>query len=259
MEILKANEAFKKSDGKMEFSYVKYFVRQDGVLYYGKWKNRHQAPETLEQLDEVRQIQTEDRGPEISSTWSVIYIKKPSLLSYADGSDLEKRILREVAVCEVLRSNPHPNIASYYGCQETHGRVSGLCFKRYNSTLLEKVNPQGLSKDRFRSSGREHVDEAIIASLDGIFQGIKHLHSLGLVHNDINPTNIMFDEYGTPILIDFDSCRKVGESLRDTETKRTYQWHDPQTDTALEKNDLDALEELRIWLIGSAQDMFLFS
>jgi hypothetical protein len=69
----------------------------------------------------------------------------------------------------------------------------------------------------------------------------------------------MFDEYGTPVIIDFDSCRKVGESLRDTETKRTYQWHDPQTDVALEKNDLDALEELKIWLIGSTQDIFLFS
>jgi hypothetical protein len=69
----------------------------------------------------------------------------------------------------------------------------------------------------------------------------------------------MFDEYGTPVIIDFDSCRKVGESLRDTETKRTYQWHDPQTDVALEKNDLDALEELKIWLIWSTQDIFLFS
>jgi serine/threonine protein kinase len=106
-----------------------------------------------------------------------------------------------------------------------------------------------LGKDRFRSSGRELVDDSIIASLDGIFQGIKHLHSLGLVHNDINPTNILFDEYGTPVLIDFDSCRKVGESLRDTETKRTHQWHDPKTDTASEKNDLGAFEELKIWLI----------
>jgi hypothetical protein len=74
----------------MEFSYIKYFIHQDGALYYRKWKNQHQAPETLEQLNEVHQIQTKDRGPEISNTWSVIYIKKLSLLSFTNRSDLEK-------------------------------------------------------------------------------------------------------------------------------------------------------------------------
>ncbi|KAE8357034.1 kinase-like protein [Aspergillus coremiiformis] len=258
MKVVQVNEAFKTVGRKFKFSYVQYFVQQDGALYHGKWHDRHQAPEALEQLDEVRQIQTEDRGPAIRSTWSLIYIKKPNLLTFASGLDLETLILNEVAVCEILRENPHPNIASYYGCEETRGLVSGLCFKRYVSTLLQKVNPQYLSKEHFRSSKREHVDAAARGSLDGILKGIKHLHSLGLVHNDINPANIMFDERDTPVLVDFDSCRKIGESLHDPKTKRTHEWHDPRVETALEKNDLDAFEELRIWLVGSVGEKFLF-
>lgn len=81
---------------------------------------------------------------------------------------------------------------------------------------------------------------------------------MALWHNDTNPANIMFDEDETPVLIDFGSCRRIGESLRSTEAKRTHQWHDPKVDTALENNDLDFFDELRTWLIGSVDDEFLF-
>ena len=67
----------------------------------------------------------------------------------------------------------------------------------------------------------------------------------------------MLDEDGTAILIDLDSCRRVGESLGETYTKRTHQWHDPRVDIALEKNDLDAWEELKTWFTGCA-DEYLF-
>ncbi|OJI96617.1 hypothetical protein ASPVEDRAFT_36015 [Aspergillus versicolor CBS 583.65] len=167
MEVIQKNEAFKRIDGQMKFSYVQIFVRQDGLLYSGKWTNRLELPKSMEDLDEVKRIPTEGRGPEVNPAWSAVYIKTPSLLAYVDGN-LEKRIAREVETCEILRKNPHPNIAAYYGYQETHGRVSGLCFKRYKSTLLETVNSQ----------------------------------RLGIVHNDINPANIMLDEDGTLILID---------------------------------------------------------
>jgi serine/threonine protein kinase len=43
-------------------------------------------------------------------------------------------------------------------------------------------------------------------------RGIQHLHSLGLIYCDINPTNILMNG-GTPIIGDFDSCRREGEKL----------------------------------------------
>lgn len=256
MEVLQKNEAFKWIDGKMKFSYVQIFVRQDGILYSGKWTNRVDSPTTLDDLQEVKRVPTEDRGPEVNPTWSAVYVKTPSLLAFVDGN-LQNQITHEVEACEILRKNPHPKIATYYGYTETHGRVSGLCFKRYTSTLLEAANPQRLGKVTFLSSGRELVKESMKSGLDGISDAIKHLHSLGLVHNDINPANIMLDEDDTLILIDFDSCRHVGESLRNTETKRTRHWHDPSVDVSLEKNDLDAFKDLQTWLTGSAEEGFL--
>ena len=95
-------------------------------------------------------------------------------------------------------------------------------------------------------------------SLGGILEGIRHLHSLGLVHNDITPSNIMLDDDGTLVLINFYSCRKVGELLRETKTKRTHGWHDPDVKTASEKNDLDAFSELQTWLFRSSVDEFQF-
>ncbi|KAJ5670451.1 kinase-like protein [Penicillium maclennaniae] len=164
MEILQKNEAFKEIDGKMKFSYVQIFVWQDGILYSGKWTHRSDMPKSLENLQEVSQILTEDRGPEVSKTWSAVYIKTPRHLAYVD-ENFEKQMTRETETCEILRKNPHPNIATYYGYKATHGRVSGLCFKRYTSTLLEAVNPQRLGKFAFLSSARDLVEENIKKNL----------------------------------------------------------------------------------------------
>jgi hypothetical protein len=41
-------------------------------------------------------------------------VKIPGLLVYANDN-LEKQITREVETCDILRKNPHPNIAPYYG------------------------------------------------------------------------------------------------------------------------------------------------
>lgn len=124
---------------------------------------------------------------------------------------------------------------------------------------MEKVNPRDFSKSGFRASERKRVDEdAIRESLEGIFESIEHLHSLVFLHNDINPANIAFDEDDTPVLIDFGSRRRIGESLCGTNTKKTHQWHGPNVDTVMEENNLDAFEELRTWLVGAVDDEFLF-
>ncbi|AEO60605.1 hypothetical protein MYCTH_2309967 [Thermothelomyces thermophilus ATCC 42464] len=202
MEIVESQEAFRFVEGKLRFSYMQYIVRDNNILYLGKWANRHQAPRALSQLYDVEKLRTDDRGPQLKPSWKVTlgqscYIKRQKLFDYAGKLDLERRILREVETCEIIRKHPHPNIAFYYGAQETRGRVSGLCFKRYVSTLLDKVNPQHLNKSTFLLSGRPLVEHRMKAQLSRILDGIRHLHSLGLVHNDITPDNIMLEEDGT--------------------------------------------------------------
>ncbi|KAL4957021.1 kinase-like domain-containing protein [Aspergillus filifer] len=257
MEIVNRSESFETGDsGRLAFAYVQYFVQQEGILYRGKWQDRYNDPRTLDQLEDVKEVQTKDRGPKLQDAWSQIYIKTPSLFQFATA-DLEEQLHREVSVCEILRRNPQPNIAVYYGCQQTNGRVSALCFKQYKTTLHLKVNPGHLNKNMFRER-RDLVNDTVKASLNGILSGIKHLHSLGLVHNDINPSNIMFDEDDNPVLIDFGSCRRMGEHLYETRCGRTPYWYDPEVETAEPKNDLDAFEELKLWLVGGLEQKFLF-
>jgi serine/threonine protein kinase len=50
--------------------------------------------------------------------------------------------------------------------------------------------------------------------LNGIFAGITHMHSLGLAHNDITPDNIMLDENGCAVIIDFNNSGILGVPCR---------------------------------------------
>ncbi|KAJ6127724.1 hypothetical protein N7471_008941 [Penicillium samsonianum] len=262
MEIIRESTTFKTVNGKRKFCWKTFFVRQNGILYYGSWDDRSSKPTDISQLKNLRAVKINDRGPKVQETWAVAseedcYLKAPDLIDFL-YSELEDNIQCELEVCEVLRRHPHPNIATYYGCREENGRATGLCFKRYKETLWGKVNPEWLSKNKFRASGREQVDDSLKHNFHAILEGIEHLHSLGLVHNDINPSNIMFDEHGVSVNIDFGSCRKIGESLETSGAGQTGGWHDPENGLVLEKNDLDAFGELKTWLFGSVDDAYLF-
>lgn len=77
---------------------------------------------------------------------------------------------------EQLSRTPHPNIVKYHGCHIARGRITAIVLERLDQTLAQYVSTadfQQLDKARFIA--------ALVSALD-------HLHSLGLAHNDINPT-----------------------------------------------------------------------
>ncbi|RNJ55870.1 hypothetical protein D7B24_007963 [Verticillium nonalfalfae] len=92
--------------------------------------------------------------------------------------------------------------------------------------------------------------------LDSIELGLRHLHSLGFNHNDLNPANIMITEDDIPVIIDFDSATAPGASLQNV--KRTHGWFDHRVVVSQQSNDLDALAEIRIWLTGSSPNEYRF-
>ncbi|PYH99027.1 hypothetical protein BO71DRAFT_446888 [Aspergillus ellipticus CBS 707.79] len=241
IKIIHSNEHFHHtptptSPHKLAYAYTKYIIQDPntGTFYTGHHTLRTTPPQTLSDLTSLQPIQTTSREPPTQPIWTTIHLRTPSLMTLASNTTTNREYLLH---CEMLCRHPHPNIAVYYGCQTAGG---------YAGTLMERVNPGGLSKGRFR---RE--EEVVKAWLEGIRAGVAHLHSLGLVHNDITPMNVMFAEgSNTPVIIDLDSCRGVGDSLRETDTKQTHQWHDPRVEVAVEKNDWDAVEELRICLLG---------
>lgn len=133
------------------------------------------------------------------------YLKAPSLCQHRDGShDLAIRLLSEARIHEMILRNPHPSLSSYLGCVVEDGRLVRLALPRY-------------SKSAHQRSQLETPDEFPLAQrmdcMDQIEAAATHLHSLGLAHNDISPSNIMFDEDGRAVLIDLDSCAPLGDAL----------------------------------------------
>ena len=131
-----------------------------------------------------------------------IFIKRPSLISYADSKSLTKissLFMHEAQMCERTKRSPHPNVAEYFGCLlDEHDSISGLCFKRYNRTLHQMVE------------NSEEFDRHMC--LSSVKAGIEHLHSLGIIHCDINPHNIISDT-SSFVIGDFDSCALEGDKL----------------------------------------------
>ncbi|KAF6785379.1 serine/threonine-protein kinase [Colletotrichum sojae] len=263
MEIVETAEAFKRgADGKLYFHHTEGIVRYENKVFTARWNGREITPVEFAHLENPVLLETEDRGPLVKPSWTLAppdgsyYIKTPSLSAYQ--GDVQNLILREIETYETLKQYPHPNIIHYYGYREKNGRVSGLCLQQCATTLAEMVDPGHLNKSEFLSSGRLLVDDTI--RLNDIRSAIHHLHSLGLVHNDITPSNIFIAEDGKLVLGDFDSSCRNGTPLSDvsTGTKRTHGWHDPDVSVASQKNDLDAVDELDTWLFGSSDEDFLF-
>jgi len=259
VDVLEMNEAFEEVNGLFGFAGTLVVYQADGEVYHAVSKARYSSPSEVkaEHLKNVANIPVSAYKPPASSELTRApdplppdcYVKKPRLISYdrirrGPRPDLiAESVLAEAKVCEQLMRHPHPNVATYLGCQVSDGRITGLCFTRYQRTLMQEVNPRSLSKRRSRSARRATGSYGYI--LVGIESGIKHIHSLGLVHNDINPKNVMLDG-DRVVLIDFDSCRPVGDSLEGV--GRTYEWYDENVQISVPKNDLDALAEIRAWL-----------
>lgn len=256
MKLVESYEVRKRINGESRF-YLKVIVEKDGEYFLGKYSNRKQEPTEFQHLEDVKPIPTKNRGPTLRRHWTIapegngFYVKRPHLEDYLD-SNLEARIEHEIEMCELVKKHSHGNLAVYHGALVDHGRVSGLVFERYETTLLEKVNPQGLSKTDFARSPRPLVECNMRAWLHALRGALDHLHELGIVHNDVTPANIMLDAKQSPVIIDFGSLCREGESLQ--HAKRTYEWYDGSVVYASKENDINALEELYVWMVGSVDD-----
>ncbi|PXF39769.1 Serine/threonine-protein kinase shk2 [Gracilariopsis chorda] len=167
-----------------------------------------------------------------------VYIKRPNVMMYTceeseEDTQLWKVMREEAKVCEILRQSPHPNIAKYLGCEVKDGYIVGLCFERYSETLRERVDGCPRKVDR-------------ASCIQSVKKGIQHLHALGFCHNDISPDNVMFDGCNTPVLIDFDSCRREGEPLGSK--TGTLGFSRTGIVTSEVENDIFALQKLEEYL-----------
>jgi len=165
------------------------------------------------------------------------FVKRPLPLGYdrddPTDSQLASLMLHEAETCEQLMRHPHPNICEYRGVIIKGGFVDGLCFQRHRKDLYDCIR-----------DGEEVDIDDVITSLE---QAIKHLHSLGLVHNDVSPSNILLSGTGRAILADFDSCIPRGTRPMKGPTPGWGRF----SRMAEEENDWYGYERIREWLLDS--------
>nr|XP_044988049.1 sperm motility kinase 2B-like [Jaculus jaculus] len=119
---------------------------------------------------------------------------------------LEKRrriraVLQEV---EIMKMLAHPNTVSLFQIVDTKDNVY-LVLEFCQNELLEHISMKGcLQEDEARQMFRQIID------------AIFYCHSLGIVHQDIKPDNIMVDDGGKVTVIDFGLASRFwpGQMLR---------------------------------------------
>ena len=125
------------------------------------------------------------------------FVKEQPITLYTPG-DIAPRdsFANELAVFERLRRHMHPGICKYKGCVVVDGYVEAFVLERYKCSLQEAVD-EGMPFDKEQVFGT-------------VTDAVAHLHSLGLVHNDLSPHNILLDDNLQPVLIDMETCMPEG-------------------------------------------------
>jgi serine/threonine protein kinase len=217
-----------------------------GAAYFG-WLQVRKRNLSMEQArNSLRQIPNDEIYPPMPADWSALempvsepehYVKRPRLASYrwAKGtSQLADRFLKEGRTLHLMRQDPHPNVAKLEGCLVGGGRILGLVLTRYPTTLQHRVQIQdGNPLDR-------------VSCFRGIVAGVRHFHSLGIAHNDVNPNNIMLDEGDRPVIVDFGGCMPFGEKLTESGTPGWNEGFDEDVSRA--NNDRIGLTKVGEWL-----------
>jgi serine/threonine protein kinase len=270
MEIVYWGEVYDdfNGDGVYEYQYTIVVYKVEDKFYRGICQARILGDFNikLEDISNVILIPTKAYCPLVPSKFTKAledlsescYIKRPRLSAYTPSKPTEigDRVLKEVTVLETLRIHPYPNIAEYIGCQVRNGRIVGIYFVKYRDTLEERLNPGSYGKAAFKYADSKYLLKDREGFLSGVESGIRHLHLLGLVYNDLKPVNIILDYDDNPVIIDFDNCCLNGQDLEGM--GGTWPWADEGTKTALPSNDLDALWDIREWLSDSSIKNFKF-
>ena len=225
---------------------------QDGIAYLGK-SDLPKRDITFQQLASVLEPIPDDNlfpkwEPENTELTHAledtlphnICIKRPDLALYDIFHQhnalniLPKGFLEEANIMEVISKHPHPNIIRYHGYRVRRAYITGLVLERHPRTLIDFLKNKVGFVDK----------ESFMGALES---AIHLLHSLGLAHNDLHPANILVDEKGAPVLIDFGSTRETGAKLGTSRgTKGWINGEMKDYHTSDKNHDLLALEKIRM-------------
>lgn len=122
---------------------------------------------------------------------------------FAGDPEFEARFRREASTAARLR---HPNIVTIYAV----GREGDAVY------FAMDYLPQGLAQ-RLEVSPTLPEPMLVRLGLD-VARALAFAHRAGVVHRDIKADNILFDEHGNAIVVDFGIARAATEAARETRT-----------------------------------------
>ena len=127
------------------------------------------------------------------NAYVAIKMLKPDI---AENTEAVRRFVNEAKAISMLS---HPNIVSIYN-------VSTDSDLKY--IVMEYVNGETL-KAYLKKKGRLDFDETVSISLS-ILSALEQVHDKGVIHQDIKPSNMIFDTDGQIKLADFGIARHPG-------------------------------------------------
>lgn len=95
-----------------------------------------------------------------------------------------------------LSSLNHDRIVSVYDVFCSNGSLFLVMPYLEGGSLRERM-------DEASRKGQSIPVETVVRWLKQVLDGLSYLHGKGIIHRDIKPGNIMFDEWDNPVLIDF--------------------------------------------------------
>src|SRR3954466_8923467 len=145
-------------------------------------------------------------------TFGDVYLARDSALD----RDVALKLLRQRTRAEALASQflaegrllarvAHPNVITVYGAESVNGRV-GLWMEFIRGLTLEDV---------LRQHGAFSAREATFIGLD-LCRALAAVHATGLVHRDVKAANVMREQGGRIVLMDFGAGGDL-ENKRDDE------------------------------------------
>ena len=140
-------------------------------------------------MGEVWQVEIESRHQSFA-----VKLLDPDLV--AKDREFRKRFLREAELAMAVR---HPNCISVYDVGEDPD--TGYCY-----IIMEYVGGGSLS-DRIERGGMMSVEDAL-AVVACVGDALECFRQNGVVHRDVKPDNILFDDEGNPKLSDLGIARR---------------------------------------------------
>ncbi len=102
----------------------------------------------------------------------------------------------------------HPHVVSIYARGEHHG------IPYFISQFLPGGSLEDRIKEESKTSGRMNPKD-VLTWLPHVADALDFMHSKGIVHRDVKPGNILFDDHGNVFLSDFGVAKALG--TQDTE------------------------------------------